>query len=165
MVAKTGDTMSGNLTVPSIYASNWFRSQGATGWYSESYAVGIYATEAGNVRTYNGANFIAGGNVTAYSDERLKTNWRPLPKDYVEQLALVKSGIFDRTDNEFAKTQVGVSAQSLRKPLWHAVLEGQDGYLSVNYGAAALVSTVELAKRVVELTTRLALLEAKLNAS
>ena len=30
-VLKSGDTMTGNLTAPSIYTSNWFRSTGATG--------------------------------------------------------------------------------------------------------------------------------------
>ena len=74
---NTGDqtNISGNAATASsaatVNASNaqqngdgWWRSSGATGWYSATYAVGIYATEAGNVRTYNGANFIAGGTVT-----------------------------------------------------------------------------------------------------
>lgn len=52
------------LYAGSFSTGNWFRSSGQTGWYNESYAVGIYATEAGNVRTYNGASFIA-NNVTA----------------------------------------------------------------------------------------------------
>ncbi len=52
------------LYAGSFSTGNWFRSTGATGWYNESYAVGIYATEAGNVRTYNNASFIA-NNVTA----------------------------------------------------------------------------------------------------
>lgn len=52
------------LYAGSFYTGNWFRSSGQTGWYNESYAVGIYATEAGNVRTYNNASFIA-NNVTA----------------------------------------------------------------------------------------------------
>ena len=139
------------LYAGSFNCGNWFRSTGATGWFNESYAVGIYATEAGNVRTYNGANFISAGNVTAYSDERLKENWRDLPNDFVENLANVKSGIFDRTDNEFAKTQVGVSAQSLRNIMPNAVLEDTEGMLSVAYGNAALTACVELAKRVVAL--------------
>lgn len=129
----------------------WWRSAGQAGWYNSDYAVGIYATEAGNVRTYNGANFIAAGNVTAYSDERLKENWRNLPVDFVEQLAGVKCGIYDRIDTEFAKTQVGVSAQSLQNVMPNAIIEDSEGILSVAYGNAALVSAVELAKEVVSL--------------
>lgn len=134
-----------------VYATDWFRSYNATGWYNQTYAVGIYATEAGNVRTYNGANFIAAGNLTANSDERLKENWRNLPVDFVEQLSGVKCGIYDRIDTEFAKTQIGVSAQSLQNVMPNAIIEDSEGILSVAYGNAALVSAVELAKEVMSL--------------
>lgn len=146
------------LYAGSFNCGNWFRSSGNTGWYNETYAVGIYATEAGNVRTYNNANFISGGDITAFSDETLKTNWRELPKDYIEQLAKVKHGIYDRLDCE-DKTQVGVGAQSLRSLLPNAIIEGVDGKLSVAYGNAAMVSAVKLAERVVEQDKRISELE------
>ncbi len=139
----------------------WWRSAGQAGWYNSDYAVGIYATEAGNVRTYNGANFIAAGNVTAYSDERLKKNWKNLDANFIEQLAQVKCGTYERTDNEFAKVQVGASAQSLRNVLPEAILEDAEGILSVAYGNAALVAAIKLAERVVELEARLNAVEAK----
>ena len=96
----------------------------------------------------------ASGNVTAYSDERLKTNWKPMPEDYVSQLAEVRVGIYDRTDGE-QLTQVGVSAQSLQELLPEAVTTANDdiGTLSVNYGGAALASAVELAKAIKEQRT------------
>jgi hypothetical protein len=96
----------------------------------------------------------ASGNVTAYSDERLKTNWKPMPEDYVSQLAEVRVGIYDRTDGE-QLTQVGVSAQSLQEILPQAVTTANDdiGTLSVNYGGAALASAVELAKAIKEQQT------------
>ena len=103
----------------------------------------------------DGGNFTATGNVTANSDERLKTNWRSLSEDFVQQLAGVKSGVFDRIDME-GLTQAGVSAQSLQAVLPHVVSKGLDGILSVNYGNAALVAAVELAKRVVRLEAQLA---------
>ena len=49
-------------------SDGWFRSDGSTGWYNESYGVGIYAKESGNVRTYNGANFISEGNIQSVGD-------------------------------------------------------------------------------------------------
>lgn len=58
-------------------------------------------------------NLKASANVTAYSDERLKKNWRNLPNNFVELLSKVKYGIYDRIDQKI--TQVGVSAQSLEK--------------------------------------------------
>ena len=39
---KSGGTMSGNLTVPTIYSNSWFRSYGDTGWYSETHKGGWY---------------------------------------------------------------------------------------------------------------------------
>jgi hypothetical protein len=96
-------------------------------------------------------NVTAIANVTAYSDERRKKNWRPVADNFVEKLAEVKSGIYERTDVEV--TQAGVSAQSLQKLLPEAVLEddGDEKFLSVAYGNAALVSAVELAKELVVL--------------
>lgn len=95
------------------------------------------------------------GNITAYSDERVKTNWRNFNNNFVEKLAKVKSGIFDRTDvNEKEnglKTQVGVSAQSLREVIPDAVTCNSEGMLSVSYGNAAMASCVELAKEILKL--------------
>jgi hypothetical protein len=106
-------------------------------------------------------SIVASANITAYSDERLKTNWQPMPKDYVTRLAQVKVGIYDRTDQENV-TQVGVSAQSFQKLLPEAIMTAKDEMqtLSVSYGNAALASSVELAKEVVDLKTRVAQLEA-----
>ena len=90
---------------------------------------------------------------SAASDEGLKTNWRDLPEGYVELLAGLKHGIFDRLDD--GHTRVGVGAQSLQKFLEHAVIPLENGYLTVDYGAAALVSCVKLAQRVLELEAKL----------
>jgi hypothetical protein len=104
-------------------------------------------------------NFTATANVTAYSDERLKKNWRPVQENFVEKLAQIKSGIYDRTDMEV--TQAGVSAQDMQKLLAETVQTGEDGTLSLAYGNAALVAAIELAKQVVELKKEIELLKAK----
>jgi hypothetical protein len=44
-------------SVNTIYANNWFRSQGNSGWYSETYGGGIYMTDTSWIRTYNGKGF------------------------------------------------------------------------------------------------------------
>jgi hypothetical protein len=98
----------------------------------------------------------AGGNVTAYSDERLKKDWSLLQSNFVERLASIKVGTYTRVDSH--QRQVGVSAQSLRDLMPEAVID--DGsYLSVAYGNAALVSSVELAKLTITLIDRIAKLE------
>lgn len=117
----------------------------------------LNSSSAWSLKVDNSGNCIATANVTAYSDERVKTNWRVLGKTFVENLAKVKAGIYDRTDTEL--TQIGVSAQSLQPILPNAVLEDKEGKLSVAYGNAALVSAIELAKEVVSLNARIARLE------
>lgn len=106
-------------------------------------------------------NSLSAGNVIAYSDERVKTNWRDVGEGFIAQLAQVKSGIYDRTDVDL--TQVGVSAQSLQKVLPEAVLADSEGNLSVAYGNAALAACVELSKAVVALQARVEQLETELS--
>jgi len=111
-------------------------------------------------RFAQGGDFTAVGNVTAYSDERLKTNWRPLPADFLTRFAAVKYGAYERTDN--GVQQVGVSAQSLREVMPEAVMENDEGILSVAYGNAALAACVALAKEVMSLRDEVRALKQKL---
>jgi hypothetical protein len=110
--------------------------------------------------TYNPSTGTVSATVfSASSDERLKTNWRGLSSDFVARLALTKSGIFDRID--FGTAEIGVSAQSIQEVLPEAVVSDEKGYLSVNYGGAALVAAIELAKEVKELRAEITALKAK----
>lgn len=112
-------------------------------------SIGFVSNGGGwTLRSFDNGDLWAGGNISAYSDESLKTNWRDLGESFVEKLASVKVGIYDRTDT--ALTQVGVSAQSLQEVLPDAIGE-IGGKLTVAYGNAALASSVMLAKEVVEL--------------
>jgi len=97
-------------------------------------------------------DFTATGNVTAYSDERLKKDWKAIESNFIDQLASVKSGTYTRIDTK--ERQAGVSAQSLQKVLKEVVADN-DGTLSVAYGNAAMVACVELAKEVVRLRSKL----------
>jgi hypothetical protein len=129
-----------------------FNSYRPIAWSFSTGAVTIDGTGAGT--SFGGqvsvfSNLIAGGNVTANSDERLKTDWEALPTDFVERLAAVKSGTYARVDKDLR--QVGVGAQSLQPLMPEAVIENENGVLSVAYGQAALAACVELAKEVVRL--------------
>jgi hypothetical protein len=127
--------------------------------------IGSSATTAGYALQSNGSFYstsaiLAAGNITAYSDERLKKDWTPLPNNFVEALATVKSGTYTRIDS--GTRQAGSSAQDWQKLLPEVVREETDDAktLSLAYGNAALVSAIELAKRVVEQDKRIAALEA-----
>jgi hypothetical protein len=100
--------------------------------------------------------------MSANSDERLKENWTDVTSDFVSKLAQVKHGVFSRKDS--GNREPGVGAQSFMTVLPEAVVEGADGYLSVNYGGAALVAAIKLAKVVEKLQTEIAELRAELKA-
>lgn len=108
-------------------------------------------------------DFTAVGDVTAFSDERVKTDWKALTGNFIEKLAGLLMGTYARTDRPSCDTrQVGVGAQSLREFLPEAV-SGDESIenLSVAYGNAALASCVELAREVLILRERLDKLESK----
>lgn len=120
-------------------------------------------TFGGNV-TVNGTlnctgTFTSSADVVAYSDERLKTNWRSVGAAFLDNLAHIKAGIFDRIDKPL--TQAGVSAQDVQKFLPH-VVHDNDGTLSIAYGQLATVACVELAKEVLALRKELEDLKARL---
>ena len=110
------------------------------------FRLGGWSAPVGLMTIDMGGNLTMLGDISAYSDERLKTNWRPMSENFVSQLAGLKYGIYDRIDT--GAEQVGVSAQSLQKLLPQAVTADKDGTLSIAYGSAALVSVIELAKEV-----------------
>lgn len=104
-------------------------------------------------------NLTMTGNVTAYSDERIKRDWASLPNDFIERLAKVKNGTYTRIDG--GQRQVGVGAQSLMDLMPEAVSKDYRGTYAVAYGNAALAAVVELSKEIVSLRSRLRELEQK----
>jgi hypothetical protein len=86
LTSSGGATFSGsqNFSGTTIH-SNWWRSSGATGWYSQDFGGGIMMQDTTWVRVYGSKNFLvtadiaATGNVIAYySDKRLKENLKPI---------------------------------------------------------------------------------------
>ncbi|MDE7116848.1 MAG: shufflon system plasmid conjugative transfer pilus tip adhesin PilV, partial [Muribaculaceae bacterium] len=52
--------VNGDIQTVSIYASNWFRSTGATGWYNETYGGGWYMSDTTWIRINGGKSLYAG---------------------------------------------------------------------------------------------------------
>jgi hypothetical protein len=119
--------------------------------------IGGWSAAANRFQMDMSGNLTMAGNVTAFSDETLKKDWLQLSSSFIEDLANVKSGTYTRIDTE--ERQAGSSAQDWQKLLPEVVSKSNDGTLSLAYGNAALVSVVELAKRVVEQDKRIAQLE------
>lgn len=57
-------------SVNTIYANNWFRSQGATGWYNESYGGGLHMTDTTWIRTFGNKSFYC--NKQIYSSDSIR---------------------------------------------------------------------------------------------
>jgi len=75
----------------------------------------------------------AAGNITAFSDARLKRNIKVIP-DALDKIDQVRGVTFTRVDLKDDRTQTGVIAQELKEVLPEAVIEAPDGILSVAYG-------------------------------
>jgi hypothetical protein len=53
----------GSVSANTVYTSNWFRSQGATGWYNEDYGGGFRMTDTTWIRTYGGKSLLVEGDL------------------------------------------------------------------------------------------------------
>jgi hypothetical protein len=139
LVAQTGAVATAATYYPTFVAANTTSNQ---------------AHNTATAFTFNpSTGALSATSHVSSSDERKKTNWRDLPEDFIEQLALVKNGIYDRIEG--GNTEVGVGGQSLQKVLNQAVISDDEGFLSVMYGNVALVACIKLAERVLELEAKL----------
>jgi hypothetical protein len=164
IVARDG---SGNFNGNTITAATSFSGPGTglTGTASSltagtaTTANALNASNSYSVANLTATSTVSAATLTATSDERLKTDWTDVTPDFIAKLAQVKHGVFSRKSN--GNRDIGVSAQSFMVVLPEAVVQGEDGFLSVNYGGAALVAAIELAKVVEELRAEIAELKAK----
>lgn len=82
-----------------------------------------------------GGSVTAVGNVTAYSDERVKENLETI-NDAVFKISTLTGYTFDRTDRDTDR-ETGLIAQEVQKVLPEAVTENEDGMLALAYGNLA----------------------------
>jgi hypothetical protein len=91
-------------------------------------------TKAGNVST--SGSFTASGDVTAYSDARIKENIFTID-NALEKMLSLRGVYYNRTDKDDKSQKVGVIAQEIQQVLPQVVQEQTDGMLSVSYGNMA----------------------------
>lgn len=161
----------GGIYGKEVYVSRWVRFTGASGVYWTAYSGGWTMNDATYIRSYGGkslwieGNIIANGEVTAYSDIRLKSNIKPL--DYKGRLApkwFIK-------DNKPSIGFIAQEVQTLYPELVKVNTSTTENYLSLNYGAitavlSAQVNRVEdevevLKNRIRQLENEVALLKQK----
>lgn len=94
----------------------------------------------------DGGNFTATGNVTAFSDERLKTNIRTIP-NALSLVQEMRGVLFDKD----GKAGVGVIAQEMENILPEVVHNGEE-YKSVAYGniVGVLIEAIKEQQRRIE---------------
>lgn len=140
-----------------IRATSWIRTDGDTGWYSQSYGGGIYMTDSTYVRVYNNKSFYVSGNILATggitakttSDMRLKN--RVGQTDYAKKL-LSLGLVFDYIYNDTAqsrigkmvddKRHIGLSYQAVSKALPTICGKDDDGYGYINYISPDFISLI-----------------------
>ncbi len=57
-------TATADMNANTMYANDWFRSKGNTGWYSQDYGGGWYMSDDIWVRVYNGKSITTAGNLS-----------------------------------------------------------------------------------------------------
>ena len=108
-------------------------------WSNDSHAViFVGGTERLRVNTSGidvSGSIVADADITAYSDERLKSNVELIP-DALVKINELDGFTYDMEDREgnVLGRKTGVIAQHVQKVLPEAVMEDEDGYLSVAYG-------------------------------
>jgi hypothetical protein len=147
MYLTGGYFLSADVADPSNAAKWWrYRHEGTILYLDNNVGNARMSLTTGGNMTILGA-FVAGGNVTAMSDRRLKTDLRVASLG-VDDLLSITPYTYRRVDT--GDIQVGVVAQDVEKILPLAVSQvgvDEDGpFLSVDYGRLATVAVFALAK-------------------
>ena len=127
-------TLNGSLTVnANDNSSSIVMADGDNGnrtIHNNSNLIG-FLKQDGNFGAYcdDSGNWTAVGNVTAYSDERLKENIKTIP-NALETVKKLRGVSFERKD--FTGKGIGVIAQEIEQVLPEVVVDGE--YKSVSYG-------------------------------
>ena len=87
-------------------------------------------------RIYGNGSIRATGDITAYSDERVKENIVTI-EGALDKTLRLRGVYFNRIDKDDTSQKVGVIAQEIQKVLPQVVTEDHNGMLGVSYGNMA----------------------------
>jgi uncharacterized protein YejL (UPF0352 family) len=101
-------------------------------------------------------NLTMAGDITAYSDSRVKENVADI-EDALEKVKTLRGVTYTRTDSDDKSEKIGFIAQEMLEVLPQVVHEQADGMLGISYGniVALLVEAIkEQQKQIDELKSR-----------
>lgn len=156
MVPLAGGTMTGNLSIINSTTEMTLTLGSSGGYYFGNATLAGFKNSGGTARVswnISTGDFTAAGNVTAYSDAKLKENVKTI-ENAVDLVNQMRGVYYDRIDT--GEAGVGVIAQEMRDVVPEVVVEN-DGTLSVAYGNLVGV----LIEAVKELSARVEKLEAR----
>ena len=104
-----------------------------------------------SLRCDNAGNVTATGDLTAYSDARIKTNVATV-ENALDKVLQLRGVTYQRTDTEDKSTKVGLIAQEVKEVLPEVVTEQTDGLLSVSYGnmVGVLIEAMKEQQQIIE---------------
>ena len=142
----------------SLYGFAYKHTNNATGGTMAGSHQAVWC-HAGSPKCALGTNIWTSGNVTAYSDRRVKTNIEHIP-NALDKVCQLNGYTFDRTDVSFDEhgepetpiRQTGVVAQEVLKVLPEAVMGDEQGHYSVAYGnmVGLLIESIKELKAEIE---------------
>ena len=131
-------TIGGNLTVTgagtssSIYMSD--TDEGQRELHCNSNRIG-FLTQAGAWGSYcnDDGSWVSTGDITAFSDERIKENIETID-NALEKTLKLRGVYYNRIDTNDKSRKLGLIAQEIQKVIPEVVHEESDGLLGVSYG-------------------------------
>jgi hypothetical protein len=106
--------------------------------------IGGWSASANRFQMDMSGNLTMSGDITAYSDARVKTNIQTI-KNALDKTLALRGVTYNRTDSEDTRTKVGVIAQETLPILPEVVNQDNDGMYNVSYGniTALLIEAIK----------------------
>lgn len=118
LYAGNAVSAAGNVTAGgSVFASSWFRSYGATGWYSQTYGGGWYMSDTSWIRAYNDKNIYTGGEIRG---ETIHSTGRVVADEFVQVSGLAALNGACSPDGLIARASNGSGLVECQAGTWQA---------------------------------------------
>jgi hypothetical protein len=161
----SGNTDSAKLQAYSTGNNSAFMSFHKSGVYAVNFGldsdnvmrIGGWSASANRWQLDMSGNMTVAGDVTAYSDIRVKTNIQTI-KNALDKTLALRGVSYNRTDSDDTKTKIGVIAQETLPIVPEVVNQDNDGMYNVSYGnfAGLFIEAIK------ELNAKIAYLESQL---